>query len=366
MSNSLPQRRSRAAAAGQQVFELYKVDPHDPSCIRIAARLCGESPKFVRASVERALANPNDSAFEDKHRSGRPRKNDYADVAKLVQDPNYRSSFRSAAQRSGSVLHEKVSASTVARAVHEQGLVKHKLIKGAILSPEAQLKRKSWATKHLGSCWDTTIMLDSTEIPYHPPANLEHGRWGRRGERLPRQHGGSKLHVYAAASPAGLSALHECTGTTRLPKRYEYSDPARSGRKREGVGADEARDVIEVLIKECMQPMSKRDVKRLKILMDRASPHTSKTVSSWLHSQGYRDFYLPAPGCDINWLDWTIWHMLKQRVYASEAEYETFEQFRILVHKIWGQMRDDLQWGWLSVAQAKRVAKIANNGRMLH
>ena len=366
MSNSLPQRRSRAAAAGQQVSRLYRADPHDPRCMRIAARLCGESPKFVRASVDRALANPSDSAFEDKHRSGRPRKNDYADVAELVHDPEYRSSFRTAAQRSASVLKEEVSASTVARAVHEQGWVKHKLIKGAILSPEAQLKRKSWAAKRCGCCWDTTIMLDSTEIPYQPPANLEHGRWGRRGERLPRQHGGSKLHVYAAASPAGLSALHECTGTTRLPKRYKYSDLARLGRKREGVGADEARDVIEVLIEECMQPMSKRDVKRVKILMDRASPHTSKKVSSWLHSQGYHDFYLPALGCDINWLDWTIWHMLKQRVYAHAAKYKTFEQFRILVHKIWGNMRDDLQWGWLSAAQAKRVAKIAKDGRMLH
>ena len=100
--------------------------------------------------------------------------------------------------------------------------------------------------------------------------------------------------------------------------------------------------------------------------MDRASPHTSMMVRSWLHSQGYRDFYLPAPGCDINWLDWTIWHTLKQLVYAHAAEYETFEQFRILVHKSWGKMRDDPKWRRLSCAQAKRVATIAKDGKMLH
>lgn len=345
---------------------MYAADPHDPKCIRIAAHMCGESPKFVKASVDRALANPNDVAFEDKHRSGRPRKVDYAVVAELVHDPEYRSSFRSAAQRSESVLNVSLSASTIARAVHERRWVKHKHTKGAVVSQEAQLKRQSWAAKHSGTAWGTTVMLDSTEIPYHPPANVEYGRWGRRGERLPRQPRGSKLHVYAAASPAGLSALHECTGTTFLPKDHEYRDPAHLGRKREGVGAEEARDVIQVLIKECMQPMCKRNVKRLKILMDRASPHTSKTVRSWLHEQGYRDFYLPAPGCDINWLDWTIWHMLKQRVYADAKAYGTFQQFRIHVHNIWGKMRDDLQWGWLSGAEAKRVAKIAKDGKMLH
>lgn len=365
MSNSLPQRRSAAAAAWRQVAAMHNSHSHDPKHIRIAAELCGERPKFVREWVERWLANPNDSAFQDKHRSGRPRKIDYVEVAQLVLDPNHRSSFRNASQRSASVLKEKVSASTVGRAVHEQGLVKHKVTKGAVLSPNAQVKRMNWAAKNVRRSFNTTMMLDSTEISYNPPTNFEHGRWGPSGERCVRQQGGSKLHVYAAASPAGLSALHECTGTTHLPKGYEYSDRARSGKKRGGVGAEEARDVIEILIKECTQRMSKRDVKRLKILMDRASPHTSKLLRGWLHNQGYRDFYLPAPGCDINWLDWTIWHTLKQLVYAHAAEYETFEQFRIMVHKIWRDMRDGMQWRWLSGAEAKRVAKIAKDGQML-
>lgn len=367
MYNSLPQRRQRAVAAWQQVTAMHACQPHYPNCLRDAARLCGERCRFVTKWVGRYSIDPTDAAFQDKHRSGRPRKAEYAAVAELVHDPDHPSSFRHAARRSMSALREQVSASTVKRAVHEQGWRKHKRVKGAILSQERKLERKKWASKHARpGDWNTTICIDSTVIQYDAPATLEHGRWGPRGERVVRKQHGSQLHVYAGASPSGLSSLHECTGTTGLHLGYGYRDPARLGKRRVGVGADEARDVIEAIIKECLQCMTARDKKHAKILLDRATPHTSAAVREWLHSHGYDDFYLPAPGCDINWMDWTMWHTLKQDVYAQASKYETFEQFRIMVHKVWAKMRDECKWRWLSRVQATRVAKIAKDGAMMH
>lgn len=360
-------RRHRAVEAWRDAVVVHHYQPENPKCFSTAARFCGESSRFVKKWATRWMLNPSDAAFADKHRNGRPRKVDYAEVVNIIHDSKQNTHQNHAAEQQLLHLRHRISPSTILRAMHDQGWRKHKLVRGAMPSPKAERARKAWALEHSQHYrWENTMMLDSTIIPYSRPASIAYGMWGPPGERAVVQPRGDKLHVYAAVSPAGLSALHECTGTTHLTKCYPYRDRARANMQRSGVGAEEARDVIKLLIAECQQGVSKRTPDKLNILMDRAAPHTSKWVRDWLQSQGYHDFYLPAPGCDINWMDWTVWPTLKQRVYAQPSKYETFEQFKMHVQNTWRQMREGSSWRWLSKEQAKRVAKIAKDGKVLH
>jgi hypothetical protein len=246
------------------------------------------------------------------------------------------------------------------------GWHKHKLTKGSKLTLDMMEARKRWAKEHANHPWCTTVMVDSTMITYCPPLTPAYGQWAPPGEHNEQQQLGSQLHIYAGASPYGLSALHECTGSTGVHLRYTYQCGERQGQPRHGVGAEEAKDVLAAIIKESRGCIPESVRPHMKIKLDRATPHTSSKVQMLMHDEHLGDTLLPAPGCDINWMDWAIWPQLKQRVYDRRAEYGNFQQFRTVVHEEWRRMRDRCRWGWLAARQAKRVAMIAQHGKMLH
>lgn len=366
MGNTDIARREHVVNVWGAVCEKFPHAPVGPKCIRTVARQCKERSRFVLKWVNRWLSDQTSSAFAGRHSSGRPRKVAYPDVAELVHDPLSKSSFRAGAARSKSRLGVSVSRSTISRAVHKMGWHKYKVAKGGKLNSNKIEMRKQWAREHANYPWVTTVMADSTIITYCPPRTSDYGQWAPPGEHVDQQETGSQLHIYAGASPSGLSALHECTGSTGVHLPYTYSCGRRKGQLRTGVGGDEAKDVLSAIIAESTACFPESLRPHIKMKLDRATPHISSPVRKLMRDYHFRDNLLPAPGCDINWMDWAIWPRLKQCVYNRKADYDDFQQFRLVVHEEWMKMRDRRRWGWLAARQTKRLAEIAKHGKLLH
>lgn len=366
MSDIHSPRRQRIVQVWQSIKDKFPSAPLGPQCILAVGKQLKERSRFVHKWLQRWISSPGDAALKNVPSTGRPRKASYIDVAEIVHDPQYKSSFRVGAARSESCLGVHVSKDTIARAVHEREWHKHTASKCRALTSEMIDARMLWAKEHASHPWHTTLMVDSTVITYTPPPTPSYGRWGPAYEPFQHSQLGSQLHVYAGASPHGLSILHECTGSTGVNLHYKYMCGEKEGLKREGVGAEEAKDVLRAIIHESAGWTPELERSLTHVMLDRATPHTSSTVQTFLHKQGFHNNLLPAPGCDINWMDWAIWPQLKRRVYDKQADYENFQQFRSVVHEEWRKMRDMCQWGWLASRQAKRVGLIAKHGKLLH
>lgn len=173
-----------------------------------------------------------------------------------------------------------------------------------MLTPDMIAKRQRWANEHANDPWCTTVMMDSTVITYRSPCSPAYGQWGPPYEHFEQHQLGSQLHVYAGASPRGLSASHECTGSTGVHLPYTYSRGKRQGERREGVGAGEAKDVLAGIAKETTPRLVQMERPTLYVMLDRATPHTSTSVQNFLSSSGFHDNLLPAPGCDVIYIGW--------------------------------------------------------------
>ena len=366
MSDNHSPRRLRVVRAWQAMKEKFPAAPLGPECIHAICKQLKERSRFVQQWLQRWLSSPRDAALRSLPSSGRPRKAAYQEVAELVHDPRAKSSLRAAAERSQSSFGIRLSKNTIGRAAHAMGWHKHKATKGKMLSGDMIATRKQWAKDHASQPWCSTLMLDSTVITYCPPLTPAYGQWGPPYEHFEQHQLGSQLHLYAGASLCGLSALHECTGSTGVNLAYTYKSGERQGQRRDGVGADEAKDVLAAIIKETAPPLLELGRPGMRVMLDRAAPHTSNKVQNYLHKNGFHDNLLHAPGCDINWMDWAVWPQLKQRVYARQGQYRNFQQFRLVVHEEWRKTLNSCRWGWLAARQSKRVAMIGRDGKLLH
>jgi hypothetical protein len=328
-----------------------------------------EDPEFTNRWCTRFAEDGTVAGLDDQPRSGRPRTADRAEVAQLLLDPNERSSLRSASARSEEHIGVHVSHSTVARAAHEENLHRHALRQGILLSPEQKLERQEYARCMARHAWGSTLMLDSTMITMHPGSVPETARWGEAGDVLTTDDGirSPKVHVYAAASPHGMTQLHFVTGTTGLSTPYLVQKGRHAGEHAPGVGKEEFQVVLEAMIAEGREQMPDDARSNMTVLMDRAAAHTSKDVETFMHKRGFQDHLLPAKSADMNWMDWAFWHTLQHRVWGQHAEYgDDFTAFTKVVHQQWYKMSEEQMYLPLGQKQRERIDRIARDGELIH
>lgn len=362
-------RRLRVARVWLRISRQHADDPLGVSCIHAVAEEAEEDPKFTKRWCTRFALEGTVAGLEDLPRSGRPRVADRAEVAQLLLDPRERSSLRSASERSEQQIGVHVSPSTVARAAHEENLHRHALRTGIELSPDEKHERQGFAKTMLRHAWGSTLMLDSTMITMHPGSAPETARWGEVGEVLTTDAGirSPKAHVYAAASPHGMTQLHFATGTSGLSSPYMVHKGRHAGEHASGVGKDEFQVVLAALIAEGKEQMPAHAQSNMTVLMDRAAAHTSRDVATFMDSNGFKDFLLPTKSADMNWMDWALWHMLQQRVWSKHSVYgDSFTEFTKVVHQQWYEMSEEQVYLPLGQRQYERIERIARDGELIH
>lgn len=350
-----------------QAISCNHSDPTGLQCIHDVALATKESQQFVKTWVLRYAERRSYAALHDLPRSGRKRKANAHAVAGLVFDPTVKSSFRAAASRSKEALGVHVSKSTVARRVHERHLRKRVVRKGSGLTQSMIMDRQRWARAHVRHSWQTCFMLDSCVIPYSPPPSVHRGRWAEVGEDPIIVDGrqGPQVHVYAGVSPYGKSMIYMVTGTTGLPHRYERDHRGASSKTHAGVAHAEFLDVLKSMLSLAREEMPVDMRSHMTVMMDRAPAHTSREVRQFMREQGFRDYLLPTKAGDINWMDWTFWNGLKQRLWGRLKECNNFKEFTKLVPKVWEGTDDKAVLRSLCKKQRERVERIAKNGRMI-
>jgi hypothetical protein len=329
----------------------------------------GEDQKFTKRWCTRFATEGSVASLDDLPKSGRPRIADRAQVAQLLLDPNERSSLRAASERSEQEIGVHVSPTTVARAAHEANLHRHALRTGILLSPEQKLERQEFAKRMMRHAWGSTLMLDSTMITMHPGSAPETARWGETGEVLTTDDGirSPKAHVYAAASPHGMTQLHFVTGTTGLSSPYLVHKGKHAGEHASGVGHEEFLIVLTAMISEGQEQMPDHAQSNTTVLMDRAAAHTSGAITEFMQERGFKEHLLPTKSADMNWMDWAFWHTLQQRVWGQHAIYgDNFMTFTQVVHQQWYEMSEERMYSSLVQKQRERIETIARDGELIH
>lgn len=151
---------------------------------------------------------------------------------------------------------------------------------------------------------------------------------------------GPVVHVYAGVSPYSKSMIYMVTSTTGLPHRYIRHPRGQSTQKHAGVAHDEFLDVLKCMLRLAREEMPADVRPHMIVMMDRAPAHTCKDVREFMKDEGFHDYLLPTKAGDINWMDWTFWNSLKQRVWVRLQECEDFKDFTVLVHKVWEETED--------------------------
>lgn len=362
-------RRLRVVQAWLDICHQYADDPLGLPCIHAVALATKESQPYVKQWCTRYANDGSKAALEDLPRTGRPRIADRADVAAMLTSTNPATSLRDASARSFQALGVQISRSTVARAAHELALHKHVPRFSLKLSDQEKVERQKYAQQMRRHGWSSTLMIDSTMIVMHPAPSVETGKWGPSGEVLTTETStrSPKMHVYAGASHYGLSQLHPVTGTTGLSTPYYIRKGKHAGEHVAGVCQEECLVVLPAMIQEAKQTMPARVQPKLRVIMDKASVHTSFATARFMAQARLDDYLLPSKSSDMNWMDWAIWHTLKERVWSQHLIYgDDFNVFTKIVHEQWSQLAQGDIMQSLCQSQRARMECIAKDGELIH
>lgn len=362
-------RRMKVVKTWQDISHDYADNPLSLSCIHDVALAANESQQYVKLWCTRFAKDGSIAALQDLPRSGRPRIVDRAEVAAMFLAADPATSLRDASARSLDELGVHISRSTASRAAHELALHRHEPRISITLSDDNKVERQIYAKENRRQSWGSTFMLDSLMLVMHPAPTPETGRWGLAGEVLTTQSTtrSPKMHVYAGASPHGFTRLYPVTGTTGLQTPYYIHKGKHVGEHVAGVCQEEFLDVLAAMIQEGKRKMPASVQSKMRVIMDKAAVHTSSATARFMAQSGLHDYLLPTKSPDMNWMDWAIWHPLKEKVWSHHHIYgNDLDEFTRTVHQQWDQLTHGNILQSLCCEQRARMEQIAKDGELIH
>ena len=291
--------------------------------------------QFVRRWVRRAEAG---EPMQDRARSGRPLQlsSTAVDRARQLLTRNSFSCAQAAvAVKSEGLCQEKVSASTIRRAVKAGAtpVVFKSPRKVPLLTQAQKDARLKFARANRRRGWGNVMFSDSKYFRLGPaPGNTGNKKWMLKGKddtvavvKFP-----PSIHAYAGVSKFGKTRLIFSTGTTGLKNGYEKAN--------RGVGAEE---YVESVLKKGLIPEAKaifgrQGITNWQLQQDGARAHTAKQTGAFFKQEGVSVLpNWPPNSPDLSWIE-NLWGIVDKKL--RKQNYANFEEFCSELRRIWDEV----------------------------
>lgn len=307
------------------------------------AKLCDTDPRTVKLWVQR-FRDTGD--VQDKQRSGRPSAGlGTPDVVQLL----------AAEVRAGSSCPQMQSTLKASRGITVHHETVRAFVKGRLARPlrprrkpglTAMHKRQrlQFCRKWVHKCLDNVVISDS-KIFMLCPKGVGHKVWVLYGDKAPIRpsyRNCTRVHVYAAVSKWGKTALFVTAGTTGFQCATK------------GVTAALYTQLLEEqLIPACRQLMQHRPACQRStpwvFQQDGAPAHKARSTQAWLKQ--HADFSImawPPNSPDLSWIE-NVWGLvarqLQMRSNLTSATFQqaVFEEWDRVPHKTLVDLHDSMK-----------------------
>lgn len=228
-----------------------------------------------------------------------------------------------------------------------------------LITLKSMQKRVSWSSVHkqANTDWQGVAALDSTYFTLH--GSTPGGKFWHLNGQKPirfRPNKSQQLHVYAAISAHGKTALHFASGTTGLKPQYSRVTKQGQTVKLVGVGAQEFQELMwEKLVPETRQLFNAAGAGEPTFLLDNAPAHAAKATKKFLADKGVQVMpNWPSNSPDLNPIE-NVWGIMKQQVYRQQ--YTKLEELKAAVLLAWAALPQSTLRN-LMAGMHKRVEKV--------